>query len=98
MPLRDCCSDHAAMCGGGAGVFFMPMLTFVLCVRNDRLSMVAALYVDRHGEEDPGMKRGRYGYWWGGGRMVFCEEEEDGLLVMMGEVGSWWWCVGGVLV
>ncbi len=61
MPLRDCCSDHAAMCGAGAGVFFMPMLTFVLCVRNDRLSMVAALYVDRHGEEDPGMRRGRYG-------------------------------------
>lgn len=58
-PEHDCCSDHAAVCGGGVGMFFLPLLTCVMCVRNDRLASVASLYVDNHGEEDPMFQRGR---------------------------------------
>lgn len=61
MALHDCCSDHAAVCGGGVGVFFLPLLAVVVCVRNDRLASVTSLYVDSHGEEDPMFERGRYG-------------------------------------
>eukprot|EP00995_Heteronema_vittatum_P007059 NODE_2194_length_820_cov_223.428016_g1534_i0.p1 GENE.NODE_2194_length_820_cov_223.428016_g1534_i0~~NODE_2194_length_820_cov_223.428016_g1534_i0.p1 ORF type:complete len:167 (+),score=46.36 NODE_2194_length_820_cov_223.428016_g1534_i0:33-533(+) len=53
------CNQHARACGGGTGVFLMIGLTTVLVIRNDRGAFLPSVYLDGHGEEDRGLKRGR---------------------------------------
>eukprot|EP00177_Eucheuma_denticulatum_P008085 GFKZ01014737.1.p1 GENE.GFKZ01014737.1~~GFKZ01014737.1.p1 ORF type:complete len:2119 (-),score=181.58 GFKZ01014737.1:352-6708(-) len=50
---------HAAECGGGVGVFLIAMLTDVIVIREGRSSTWGSPYLDAHGEEDEGLRRGK---------------------------------------
>ena len=52
------CTLHARELGGGVGVFFLVMKCVVLLVRGGHAAYWHSLYVDAHGEEDVGLRRG----------------------------------------
>lgn len=58
---RNCgeCTFHARQCGGGIGVFFIVQKCTTLLVRDSRSVYHPSLYLDQHGEEDTGLRRGR---------------------------------------
>lgn len=53
------CTIHARKTGSGIGIFFLVQKCTVLLVHNNKSAYYASLYVDEHGEEDPGLRRGR---------------------------------------
>ena len=53
------CTMHARETGSGIGVFFLVQKCTVLLMHNNKSAYSPSLYVDSHGEEDPGLKRGR---------------------------------------
>merc|ERR1712127_712199 len=53
------CTLHARKVGSGFGIFFLVQKCTVLLLHNNKSAYSASLYVDDHGEEDPGLRRGR---------------------------------------
>jgi len=53
------CTLHARMNGSGIGIFFLVQKCTVLLMHNNKSAYSPSLYVDDHGEEDPGLRRGR---------------------------------------
>ena len=53
------CTLHARRVGSGIGIFFLVQKCTVLLIHNNKSSYSSSLYVDEHGEEDPGLRRGR---------------------------------------
>ena len=53
------CTLHARKYGSGTGVFFLLQKCTVLLMHNNKSAYSPSLYVDEHGEEDPGLRRGR---------------------------------------
>jgi hypothetical protein len=53
------CTLHARHVGSGVGIFFLVQKCTVLMVHNNKSAYSASLYVDRNGEEDPNLRRGR---------------------------------------
>jgi len=53
------CTIHAQQVGSGVGIFFLVQKCTVLLIHNNKSAYSASLYVDEHGEEDPGLRRGR---------------------------------------
>lgn len=53
------CTLHARKSGSGIGIFFLVQKCTVLLMHNNKSAYSASLYVDEHGEEDPGLRRGR---------------------------------------
>ena len=53
------CTLHARRSGSGIGIFFLVQKCTVLLMHNNKSAYSASLYVDEHGEEDPGLRRGR---------------------------------------
>jgi hypothetical protein len=61
-----CCDEmrsfnvtHMNECGAGTGVFLSVNSTYIYIVRNTRVAIWASLYLDKHGEEDIDLKRGK---------------------------------------
>ena len=44
------CTIHAAVCGGGCGIFFFLQQSFVAIVKNHDVAIIKGPYVDSHGE------------------------------------------------
>jgi len=57
-PIGDC-TLHSQACGCGIGIFFLVQKCTVLLIRNKKAAYYSSLYVDRYGEEDMGLKRGK---------------------------------------
>ncbi|KAG7357209.1 zinc-finger UBR box domain containing protein [Nitzschia inconspicua] len=53
------CTLHARKTGSGIGIFFLVQKCTVLLMHNNKSAYSASIYVDEHGEEDPGLRRGR---------------------------------------
>jgi hypothetical protein len=53
------CTLHARKHGSGIGIFFLIQKCTVLLMHNDKSAYSPSIYVDEHGEEDPGLRRGR---------------------------------------
>jgi hypothetical protein len=53
------CTLHARKNGSGIGIFFLVQKCTVLLMHNNKSAYSPSLYVDEHGEEDPGLRRGR---------------------------------------
>jgi len=53
------CTLHAQQVSSGVGIFFLIQKCTVLLIHNNKSAYSASLYVDEHGEEDPGLRRGR---------------------------------------
>lgn len=53
------CTLHARKNGSGIGMFFLVQKCTVLLMHNNKSAYSASIYVDEHGEEDPGLRRGR---------------------------------------
>jgi hypothetical protein len=53
------CTMHARKNGSGIGLFFLVQKCTVLLMHNNKSAYSPSLYVDEHGEEDPGLRRGR---------------------------------------
>lgn len=53
------CTVHSRKYGSGIGIFFLIQKCTVLLIHNNKSAYSASLYVDEHGEEDPGLRRGR---------------------------------------
>src|SRR3990167_1161715 len=51
--------SHAEMCGAGTGVFFLFKLCTIVICRPRRISIWNSIYLDRKGEEDIELKRGK---------------------------------------
>jgi len=51
--------SHAERCGAGIAVFIILKKTSVLLLRDERRSSWPSLYLDDHGEEDRGLRRGK---------------------------------------
>jgi hypothetical protein len=53
------CTFHARKHGSGIGIFFLVQKCTVLLMHNNKSAYSPSIYVDEHGEEDPGLRRGR---------------------------------------
>jgi Proteolysis_6 C-terminal len=53
------CTLHARTNGSGIGIFFLVQKCTVLLMHNNKSAYSPSIYVDEHGEEDPGLRRGR---------------------------------------
>ncbi|GKY92493.1 hypothetical protein MPSEU_000219700 [Mayamaea pseudoterrestris] len=53
------CTLHARKHGSGIGLFFLVQKCTVLLIHNNKSAYCPSIYVDEHGEEDPGLRRGR---------------------------------------
>jgi hypothetical protein len=53
------CTRHAALCGAGTGVFLLAHSSQVLLIRGIYSAYYPSPYVDAHGEQDPGLRRGK---------------------------------------
>ena len=53
------CTRHARRCGLGVGIFALVHQGVVLLVDGARSSFYPSLYLDAHGEEDRGLRRGK---------------------------------------
>ena len=56
---RGACTRHAETCANGNGLFFVVQRCAVLLMHKARSAYSISPYVDVHGEEDLGLKRGR---------------------------------------
>ena len=50
---------HVAECGFGSGIFFLLHRCSTVLLRGPHAAYSISPYVDEHGEEDNGLKRGR---------------------------------------
>lgn len=50
---------HARKVGSGIGIFFLVQKCTILLMHNNKSAYSPSLYVDEHGEEDVGLRRGR---------------------------------------
>jgi len=50
---------HAVDCGAGTGVYLSVQTSTILVTRDKRAGQWGSLYLDAHGEEDRGLKRGK---------------------------------------
>ena len=58
-PLTGGCSIHAEFCGNGTCAFILlKECQLLVCMKGGRSCMYTSLYLDEHGEEDRGLKRG----------------------------------------
>jgi hypothetical protein len=57
------CFQHALACGGGTAPFLLLRNTRVLALHGSRAALLPSPYVDAHGEEDIGLRRGRCAAW-----------------------------------
>src|SRR5689334_10422505 len=57
--LARSCALHARKHGSGIGLFFLVQKCTVLLIHNNKSAYCPSIYVDEHGEEDPGLRRGR---------------------------------------
>jgi hypothetical protein len=53
------CTLHARKHGSGIGIFFLVQKCTVLLMHNNKSAYSPSVYVDEHGEEDQGLRRGR---------------------------------------
>ncbi len=53
------CTKHTRYCGSGCGVYFLVQRCIVLLMRDSYAAYFGSVYIDEHGEEDIGVKRGR---------------------------------------
>mmetsp|Transcript_26458 Transcript_26458/g.74018 ORF Transcript_26458/g.74018 Transcript_26458/m.74018 type:complete len:3261 (+) Transcript_26458:550-10332(+) len=53
------CTLHARKNGSGIGIFFLVQKCTVLLMHNNKSAYSPSIFVDEHGEEDPGLRRGR---------------------------------------
>jgi hypothetical protein len=53
------CTLHARKVGSGLGIFFLVQKCTILLMHNNKSAYSPSLYVDEHGEEDVGLRRGR---------------------------------------
>jgi hypothetical protein len=53
------CTRHARRCGLGVGLFALVHQNLTLLVDETRSAYHASLYLDEHGEEDRGLRRGK---------------------------------------
>jgi len=53
------CTVHARKVGSGIGIFFLVQKCTILLMHNSKSAYSPSLYVDEHGEEDVGLRRGR---------------------------------------
>lgn len=53
------CTMHARKHGSGIGIFFLLQKCTILLMHNNKSAYSPSIYVDEHGEEDPGLRRGR---------------------------------------
>eukprot|EP01069_Polyplicarium_translucidae_P003952 Polyplicarium_translucidae@DN2456_c0_g1_i7.p3 len=53
------CTRHARICNGGQGLFMLPHIGMLLAVDAPTCGFLEAPYVDRHGEVDVYLRRGR---------------------------------------
>ena len=53
------CTLHARKVGSGIGIFFLVQKCTILLMHNNKSAYSPSLYVDEHGEEDVGLRRGR---------------------------------------
>ena len=53
------CTLHARKHGSGIGIYFLVQKCTVLLMHNNKSAYSPSIYVDEHGEEDPGLRRGR---------------------------------------
>ncbi|KAF0687180.1 Aste57867_21036 [Aphanomyces stellatus] len=58
-PSMGECTRHAFECGGGLGLVLMLQQCRVVLVAGSMTAYFPSPYVDSHGEEDPGLQRGR---------------------------------------
>jgi len=56
---RGSCTQHAETCGGGIGMFLLLKKCQVVLIRSRFASFYLSPYLDSHGEEDIGLRRGR---------------------------------------
>ncbi|RHY09332.1 hypothetical protein DYB36_001865 [Aphanomyces astaci] len=57
-PMGEC-TRHAFECGGGLGAVLMLQQCRVVLIAGSMVAYFPSPYVDSHGEEDPGLQRGR---------------------------------------
>jgi hypothetical protein len=57
--LPGACTVHAREQGSGIGIFFLVQKCTVLLMHNNKSAYSPSIYVDEHGEEDIGLRRGR---------------------------------------
>jgi len=50
---------HADACGAGTGLFLILKLCSIVVIRGRRVTDWGSVYLDDHGEEDVGLKRGK---------------------------------------
>jgi E3 ubiquitin-protein ligase UBR3 len=55
----ECVPSHADACCAGNGLFLVVPTTEVLLLRGERYAFWGSLYLDKHGEPDPELRRGR---------------------------------------
>ena len=53
------CTRHARTCGGGCGIFYLVHQCTVLLLHSAFAAYHPSLYLDAHGEEDRGLRRGK---------------------------------------
>ena len=58
-PREGECTRHARACGNGLGIFALVHQGICLLVDGPRSSFYPSLYLDAHGEEDHGLRRGK---------------------------------------
>jgi len=58
-PPPGMCTLHSRKVGSGIGIFFLVQKCTVLLMHNNKSAYSPSLYVDEHGEEDVGLRRGR---------------------------------------
>ena len=52
-------TQHVSTCGAGVGLFFLLHKCTTVLIRGSHAAFCCSPYVDEHGEEDAGLKRGR---------------------------------------
>eukprot|EP00794_Sanderia_malayensis_P003217 gene3217-3694_t len=53
------CVQHSIDCGCGTGIFLLVSSSSILVIRSERASLWGSVYLDRFGEEDRELKRGK---------------------------------------
>ncbi|XP_052826304.1 E3 ubiquitin-protein ligase UBR3 [Octopus bimaculoides] len=53
------CVQHSITCGAGTGVFLLVNSSIVVVIRGQRAALWGSVYLDKHGEEDEELRRGK---------------------------------------
>ncbi|GAB1601060.1 E3 ubiquitin-protein ligase UBR3-like [Argonauta hians] len=53
------CVQHSINCGAGTGVFLLVNSSIVVVIRGQRAALWGSVYLDKHGEEDEELRRGK---------------------------------------